>query len=263
MNVSMGKQVLLVDDDEHLLVTLGDFLAYAGFDVTTARDAEEGLDKLQGPMPDIIILDIGMPGMGGLGFLKSIAGQDGKPRCPVLVFTARAAMKDFFDAFEADGFLAKPCEGSVLLAKIHEILEKRRGAAQGGGAAGFGDVHAILLGEDDVRVSDAVIGILERGGYRVQVARSGPELLEMAVQALPGLIVVKQVFPKMNGDMLAAVLHEMPKTRATPVLIYDSSGLWEGHRTRCLAASPAVKRFISGDDPAEILGAVEHVLRVS
>ena len=99
------KTILLIDDDTSLLVTLSDFLRFEGYDVTTADSGEQGLKRLKTLEPDLIILDMSMPGMGGIGFLKEISVV-GKPKHPVLVLTARANMAEFFADIDVDGRIA-------------------------------------------------------------------------------------------------------------------------------------------------------------
>ena len=74
----MGRApcILLVDDHEHLLTTLGDYLRFEGFDVLTAPDGRQGLMRIRERSPDLIILDVSMPGMGGCEFLDRIS-EDG------------------------------------------------------------------------------------------------------------------------------------------------------------------------------------------
>jgi DNA-binding response OmpR family regulator len=86
------KYILVVDDDEHLLQTLVDFLAFKGFETAGARSGEEALIKLSERKPDLVILDISMPGMGGVGFLRRITDAEGRRQCPVLVLTARGCV---------------------------------------------------------------------------------------------------------------------------------------------------------------------------
>jgi len=76
--------------------------------------------------PDLIILDMNMPRMGGIEFYKNICGQDSKPRYPVFVLTARANMEKLFKEFEVAGFLAKPFEINQLIARIETITGKEK-----------------------------------------------------------------------------------------------------------------------------------------
>ncbi|NQT93034.1 MAG: response regulator [Lentisphaerae bacterium] len=62
---SVKKRILLIDDDTSLLTTLSDFLSFEGYEVVTADSGEQGLRRLQTTEPDLIVLDMSMPGMGG------------------------------------------------------------------------------------------------------------------------------------------------------------------------------------------------------
>lgn len=228
------QRILLVEDDPHLVLTLRDFLAFEGYDVATAADGEQGLAQARTCPPDLIILDISMPGMGGLGFLNQIKGADGRPRYPVLVFTARSAMKDFFDTLPIDGFVEKPCERAELLTRIRAILDR---SPQSSDRARASDApRSILLGEDDPVISAPIRSALEEAGYAVTVIASGPELLERAASSRPDGIVVKQIFTRMNGSAVAVLLNQMAATRSIPVILYDAGGMLpDGEARRAVA----------------------------
>ena len=68
MEAKQKRTILIVDDDRSLLTTLSDFLAFEGYEVLTAESGEDGLRTLTDATPDLIILDMSMPGMGGVGF---------------------------------------------------------------------------------------------------------------------------------------------------------------------------------------------------
>jgi DNA-binding response OmpR family regulator len=148
MAEDVEAEVLLVDDDTSLLITLRDFLRFEGYDVVTADSGEKALGRPCGDHdPDLIILDMSMPGMGGIGFSRRSC-QGGKPRYPVLVLTARANMAEFFANVEVDGFIAKPCDPQDLLMEVTRIIFLRRGEKQ---AAAERDAEtAIVLGESDM-----------------------------------------------------------------------------------------------------------------
>jgi len=96
------RKLLLVDDDQSLLETLGDFLSFEGYEVLCAVSGEDALVKMRPFQPDLIILDMGMPGMGGTGFLDRITQPDGHTLYPVLVLTARASMAEYFACGQTD-----------------------------------------------------------------------------------------------------------------------------------------------------------------
>ena len=101
----MKTNILLVDDDRHLLLTLCDFLTFKGFEVTTAHNGESAIRVLEELVPDLIILDIGMPGMGGIAFLNHLESEGRSGEIPILVLTGRAAMEEFFSTVTVDDFL--------------------------------------------------------------------------------------------------------------------------------------------------------------
>lgn len=214
------KHILLVDDEEHLLVTLRDFLVHEGFEVTLARTAEKALAKLKKITPDVVVLDISMPGIGGMGFLRRREEGEG-PSVPVLVLTARANMKQFFDGIEVNGFLSKPCAKDELLSEINRVVEENAGS-QVEPQEERSDKTAILLGEDDDKLADVLRRNFERHGYGVTVVPSGPEVLEIAPKSQVDLVLIKEILTGMNGDKVVSLLKAMPSTRRVPVVLYGA-----------------------------------------
>ncbi len=207
--------ILFVDDDRHLTRSMHDFLRHEGYNVTTASTAEAALKAIEIDKPDLIILDISMPGMGGIGFLKHISKADGSLSYPVLVLTARAAMNEFFTMLEVDGFLPKPCSEIDILRMIKKILHK---------SAGHTNTRCkILLGEDDPRRSQNLKIAFTAAGYDVSAVSSGPEVLEQAVSIFPDVIIVKELFSGMNGSAVSRLLKSIPKTGHIPIIVHDET----------------------------------------
>ena len=121
---SKGK-ILIIDDDTTILGSLKRLLIISDYEVSITDNAKKGLKLLEKIKPDLIILDMAMPGMSGLGFLKEISDSNGKPKYPILVLTARANMGDFFSDIDIDGFLEKPCTTETLEKEIEKILSVR------------------------------------------------------------------------------------------------------------------------------------------
>ena len=213
------KKVLLIDDDSSLLVTLGDFLGYQGYDVTTADSGEEGLRELKTMTPDLIILDMSMPGMGGLGFLENISSAQGGLRYPVLVLTARAQMAESLGNVAVDGFVAKPCDPNDLLMEVNRIVFLRGGTAVGG-AAVEGAGPSVLLAEADDVLRAVVQKALEDEGFTVDAVSTGPELIERAILAAPDVVLLSRAVGSMRGDDVAGMLRDMPRTNGVPVVLY-------------------------------------------
>lgn len=258
MTLKTKKKILLIDDDTSLLVTLSDFLKFEGYEVTTADSGETGLQSLETQAPDLIILDMGMPGMGGVGVLNAISTQDGSPRYPVLVLTARANMAEFFANVDVDGFIAKPCDPRALLLEVSRIVFLR-GTQSRDDEARAGQGRRILIGEDDEKVRKSLAHGFTLAGFEVHGEASGPELIERAVLVPPDVVVLKLIFENMNGDTVAGILRGMPRTAQLPIILYDDTAVGVG-ASKYRVSGAVADRFVSTSNPSDLLAAVREVL---
>jgi two-component system, cell cycle response regulator len=258
VHTNAGKaRILLVDDDVHFLLTVRDFLRFEGFDVTTAESGEAALAVLDSVRPDLIILDIAMPGMGGVGFLKRIMSDSTSVRYPVLVLTARTAMQDFFAAVEVNGFLPKPCRQDDLLRHSRRILADTM-HRPGTPPRGAGEM--VLIGESDrhqvAALSDALCG----AGYTVETAETGPGVLEKAVALRPNAILLQHLLPHLTGVAVCGLLRAIPATARIPVILYrDRVPDTPDDATHCQVPE-TVERFVASQDVSHLLNAVHEVL---
>jgi len=121
----MARKILLIDDDALLRSSLSFHMRQAGYQVQTAASAEDGLKIICGEPPDLILLDIGLPGMDGLDALRHFNDQVG---VPVIFITARRRELDEILGLElgADDYITKPFDTSVLLARIKAVLRRSK-----------------------------------------------------------------------------------------------------------------------------------------
>ena len=139
--------ILVVDDDARLRGLLSRYLAEQGFRVTTAADAADARDKLRFVHPDLMVLDVMMPGESGLALTASLRNELGNI-VPVLLLTARGAPEDRIAGFEAgaDDYLAKPFEPLELVLRIRALLRRAAppppvpAVPAGAGAAGYAEL---------------------------------------------------------------------------------------------------------------------------
>jgi two-component system phosphate regulon response regulator OmpR len=117
--------ILLVEDDARLRERLARYLVTEGFRVTTAESASDARGKLSFINPDLMVLDVMMPGESGLQLTESIRRDQGHD-LPVLLLTARGAPEDRIAGFEAgaDDYLGKPFEPRELLLRIRALLRR-------------------------------------------------------------------------------------------------------------------------------------------
>ena len=123
----MSKRILIVEDEDRLLRTLIDFFTLQGFRVSGARDGESGLEMGLAKRPDLIILDIMLPGMHGFDVCKSL--RDRGYRGPILFLTAKGEEVDKLTGFDigADDYMTKPFSLLELLARIKALLRRSEG----------------------------------------------------------------------------------------------------------------------------------------
>jgi two-component system phosphate regulon response regulator OmpR len=138
--------ILVVDDDARLRGLLSRYLAEKGFRVTTAQDAAEARDRLRYLQPDLMVLDVMMPGESGLALTQSLRGEQSDT--PVLLLTARGAPEDRIAGFEAgaDDYLPKPFDPRELELRIRAMLRRAALPAPAPVAAGAGTAP-LPLGE--------------------------------------------------------------------------------------------------------------------
>ncbi len=120
----MAERILVVDDDSSVTGVLKRGLGYEGYDVDVAGDGREALDVARERPPDLVILDIMMPGMDGLEVTKRLRAVDTK--LPILLLTARDAISDQVLGLEtgADDYIVKPFVFEVLLARVRALLRR-------------------------------------------------------------------------------------------------------------------------------------------
>ncbi len=116
-------KVLVVEDEQAILKILGIKLRVSGYSVITAHDGEEGLQLLDSARPDVLLLDIILPGMDGLEVLEELRSRS---RLPVIVFSARPENAQEALRLGADNFLAKPFDVDELVKTIDEALSRRQ-----------------------------------------------------------------------------------------------------------------------------------------
>jgi two-component system phosphate regulon response regulator OmpR len=122
--------ILVVEDDARLRDRLARFLTNEGFRVTAAQDAAEARARMRGISPDLLVLDVMMPGESGLDLTRALREEQGNDP-PVLMLTARGAPEDRIAGFEAgaDDYLPKPFEPRELVLRIRALLRRAPAAA--------------------------------------------------------------------------------------------------------------------------------------
>ena len=124
-------KVLLVDDEDQLRRVMKDILERDGFVVEEARDGIQALDQVDKFGPDVVVLDLNLPGLDGYGVLSHLRSRPATVNVPVIVLTAKGDEDNEVRVFElgADDFLTKPFRARALSARLDAVLNRRRFSA--------------------------------------------------------------------------------------------------------------------------------------
>jgi type II secretory ATPase GspE/PulE/Tfp pilus assembly ATPase PilB-like protein/ActR/RegA family two-component response regulator len=123
----LSRKVLLVDDEDQLRRVMKDLLEREGYTIAEARDGVEALDQVDKFGPDVVVLDLNLPGLDGYGVLSHLRSRPATANVPVIVLTAKGDEDNEVRVFElgADDFLTKPFRARALSARLDVLLNRR------------------------------------------------------------------------------------------------------------------------------------------
>jgi len=161
---SLGGRVLVVEDDEEIADVLRRSLRSEGYEVLTSADGVEALDVATGFVPDLVVLDLGLPRLDGVEVCRRLRADSD---VPILMLTARAETEDRVGGLDsgADDYLVKPFERQELLARIRALLRRRppRGSSslQVGDLTLNPDTREVKRGEREIELTNREFELLE------------------------------------------------------------------------------------------------------
>jgi DNA-binding response OmpR family regulator len=159
-----GGRVLIVEDDAEITDVLRRSLRHEGYDVKTAGDGVEALDVAANYVPDLVVLDLGLPRLDGIEVCRQLR-SDGD--VPILILTARTETEDRVSGLDsgADDYLVKPFERTELLARVRALLRRR--PPRGSAALTVGDLRLnpdtreVFRGEREIELTNREFELLE------------------------------------------------------------------------------------------------------
>jgi DNA-binding response OmpR family regulator len=135
----MPQTVLVVDDEPRIAAIAADYLRHAGYAVLTAADGAEALALARTRRPDLVVLDLGLPGLGGLDVATTLRGET---EVPIVMLTARVEESDRLLGLElgADDYITKPFSPRELVARVKAVLRRTEKGTDAGGLLHLGDL---------------------------------------------------------------------------------------------------------------------------
>ncbi len=190
-HTAKSMRILVVDDEPALRDSLSRALRFEGYTVTVARDGHEALARRREDAPDLMILDVMMPGITGIEVCRRLrAGGDG---IPVLMLTARDAVGDRVSGLDAgaDDYVPKPFALEELLARVRALHRRRSAAADAAG----GDAPLRF----DTLTLDPLGYDVTRGDRRLELTRTEFSLLELFLRHPRQVLTRTQIFERVWG----------------------------------------------------------------
>ena len=159
------KRVLIVEDEVKIARLVRDYLRQAGFDVLEATDGPGALSMARAEKPDMIVLDLGLPGMDGLNVTRQLRMTSS---VPIIMLTARTEESDRIVGLElgADDYVDKPFSPKELVARIRAVLRRADATLGGGEVIRVGDLaidipkRRVTLGENDIELTSTEFDLL-------------------------------------------------------------------------------------------------------
>lgn len=181
----MNERILIIEDDKAIVRVLERSLVYEGYEVDSAVNGEHGLELAQKKSPDLIILDLMLPGMDGLEFTEKIREDS---NVPILMLTARGGLEDRVQGLDsgADDYMVKPFELEELLARIRSLL--RRSSSE----------RSIVLKFEDLKL-DTHTRTAQRGERSISLTTKEYELLELFMRNQRQILSREMIFDRVWG----------------------------------------------------------------
>lgn len=187
----MGKKVLLVDDEEDILDLLRYNLEREGISVTTAKDGREALKAAKRDHPDLVVLDIMMPGMDGVEVCDQLRKTPGMEGTLIVFLTARTEDYSHIAGYEAgaDDYINKPVRPKVFVSKVQALLKR----------SGPNGQEAQVLEANGIRMDLERISVT-RGDDVLQLPKKEFELLAL-LMSKPGKVFMRdEIYSRIWGN---------------------------------------------------------------
>jgi len=245
---SLAGTVLVVDDDPATRELLHRMLAKEGFRVLEATNGEEALAVARAEHPEVITLDVLMPGMDGWGVLATLKNDPELADIPVVMLTISDERNLGFSLGAAQ-YLTKPIERAQLSAAL-----SRYRRAPGAG---------VLIVEDDAATRAVLRRSLEKDGWAVSEAENGRVGLEQVAADLPAVVLLDLMMPEMDGfeflEGLRAAL--TPDRPPPPVVVITAKELTDADRQRLNGGvSRVLQKAGGGQSSEELIAELRRVM---
>ena len=248
-------RVLVVDDEPAAVEVVAAHLGGAGHEVIKAYGGQQAVELALNGLPDLVVLDLMMPGVTGFDVLAALRREDRGVDLPVLILTAKVLTEE--DRRRLDSAITQVLAKSefnaqAFMADVARTMDRRGGLRS---ARPAGSRPRVLVVEDDPDQADLLKLYLVDAGYEVVLAVNGREALEEMKRQPPDLIVLDLLMPEMNGFAFLEAKAQNREFASIPVMIL--SAVADQTEGTPLSADAILRKPIRR---AELLGSLEKLL---
>lgn len=211
-----AKKVVVIDDDPTARDLLQRLLRAEGFQVLTAGGGEEGVRLVQAIHPDLITLDVIMPGVDGWATLTELKANPETADIPVIILTILDDKNLGYTLGAAD-YLTKPIDRE----RLSTILARYKNSDK---------PHNALVIDDDSATRDMLARVLRKENWHVTTAKNGRVALERLNKKIPELILLDLMMPEMDGFQFVAELRQHAEWKNIPIIVVTAKDLTADER---------------------------------
>ena len=196
------KNILLADDDPEVRAVIAEYLESRHCRVRQAENGIDALRELGKDAPDVLIIDLMMPRLGGLTALRLVAGSYPKTRLIVITGTSDSTLFSAAVAAGAHDVLLKPIDLPALAALVHKAPSSSPSAPEQRASIALDARPAsgrLLIVDDDVQLSAVIAEVLQATGYQTRSASSAAEAFWAIMQEMPDAILLDVTMPGLSG----------------------------------------------------------------
>lgn len=224
-----GQRVLVIEDNALNMELVLALLEQTDCIALQATNAETGIELAKSESPQVILMDVSLPGMDGLTAVSVLKGNDATRHIPIIVLTAHAMRGDEAKAIEAgcDGYLTKPIDTQDLLRNVERFITPSNNhvphAAPAPVAICTAETKRVLIVDDDEVNRDLLEGLLESLGHQAESVTDGHEALARLKTGhalpLPDLVLLDVMMPGINGFEVAQAIRQDPAISDLPIVM--------------------------------------------
>jgi len=257
-----NQKILVVEDNPTNMKLIRGLLGIGKYEIVEAMDATTGIQLAKEHKPDLILMDIQLPGMDGLTATRELKKDPAFQDIPVVAITAHAMQGDDTKALEAGcaGYISKPVDTRTFLEKISGFLQQKIDSHSNPVRSASVYKKRILIVDDEpvnIKVLEAKLPAKE---YEVIRAFSGKEALEKVADTAPEVILLDIMMPEMDGYEVTKTLKTDPKTSHIPIIIVTA--LTET-KDKLKALDAGAEEFISKPvNTTELIARIKSMLRL-